>query len=731
MLRRATPLMPALALIFLASVPPTTAQEVRDTTAAATPLQVGQLVERAIDAREVHGYTLVLPKGTFLHAVVEQIGANLSVAAYGPEGDTLIEADSLVYDGPEALLIEATRPGTHRLEVRWVWGAQGRYTLRVETRTAAEQEAFLARERATAEAARTWMRERAIPLATVEAEHGFADLEPLRPIVGDARIVALGEATHGSREFFQLKHRMLEFLVSELGFDIFAMEATLPEAMDVNRYVLTGQGDPARALAGMYFWVWDTEEVLELIRWMRRYNEDPRHQRMVKFYGFDMQFMPRAARITLDYLRRVDTAAAPAALEPLADPFLARDVSSRWPRERRQALLASIRELAVQMDERQDEYAARTSAGEWDLARRHVHVLQQALEMMTAARGGLVRDSAMAANVAWMLEREGPGSKAVLWAHNLHIATQPGLLGWHLRRRFGDGLRVFGFSFDQGGFQARDAMVDGTLRAWQVGPAPEGTVDAQLAAAGLGIAAWDLREVPDTGLVASWFDAPRATRSVGSGYTDRTPEWYWWRGRVADAYDVLLFVGETHTARANPTGTRPAMFQPPAPAPVNTNFEDGEPGEWPPGWRGPTGIARVEWDVALTREDARRGAQAVVINRKADGGYGETHAELRQTIDASQWRGQRVTLRASVRVEATTPASRAYVWLEVTAPRRPGRGRGFYDNMADRPITAPDWREYQITAAVPEDANTVSFGFVFVGAGRAWLDEVSLETTRD
>ncbi|HTY89198.1 MAG TPA: hypothetical protein VMB80_17255 [Candidatus Acidoferrum sp.] len=86
----------------------------------------------------------------------------------------------------------------------------------------------------TAEAARRWLSTNAIRLETVEAGHGFADLQPLKPVIGPARIVALGEATHGTREFFQLKHRMLEFLVTEMGFNIFAMEATLPESFDIN-----------------------------------------------------------------------------------------------------------------------------------------------------------------------------------------------------------------------------------------------------------------------------------------------------------------------------------------------------------------------------------------------------------------------------------------------------------------------------------------------------------------
>jgi erythromycin esterase-like protein len=75
-----------------------------------------------------------------------------------------------------------------------------------------------------------WMKANAVPLTTVVAGNGFADMRPLAKLIGNARIVALGEATHGSREFFQLKHRMLEFLATEMGFTIFSIEANMPEA---------------------------------------------------------------------------------------------------------------------------------------------------------------------------------------------------------------------------------------------------------------------------------------------------------------------------------------------------------------------------------------------------------------------------------------------------------------------------------------------------------------------
>lgn len=131
-----------------------------------------------------------------------------------------------------------------------------------------------------------WIRGNAIPLKTVQAGNGFADMEPLTKIVGNARIVALGEATHGTREFFQLKHRMLEFLATRMGFTIFSIEANIPEAYRLNDYVLNGKGDPAQLLKGMYFWTWDTKEVLEMIQWMREFNQSGKGR--IAFTGFDM-----------------------------------------------------------------------------------------------------------------------------------------------------------------------------------------------------------------------------------------------------------------------------------------------------------------------------------------------------------------------------------------------------------------------------------------------------------
>ena len=149
-----------------------------------------------------------------------------------------------------------------------------------------------------------WIRAHAIPIQTVEAGHGFDDLQPLAKVVGDARIVALGEATHGTREFFQIKHRLIEFLASQKGFTIFSIEANMPEAYRLNDFVLHGNGDPKQLLKGMYFWTWDTEEVLDMILWMREFNRSGKGR--IEFTGFDMQTPDVAMDIVRSFVKEHD-----------------------------------------------------------------------------------------------------------------------------------------------------------------------------------------------------------------------------------------------------------------------------------------------------------------------------------------------------------------------------------------------------------------------------------------
>ena len=162
-----------------------------------------------------------------------------------------------------------------------------------------------------------WLRANAIPLETCEAGHGFTDLEPLAALVGDARIVSLGECTHGTREVFQMKHRLVEYLASRRGFTIFSIEANMPEAYRLNEYVLEGKGDPKQLIAGMYFWTWNTEEVLAMVEWMREFNRSGKGR--IEFTGFDMQTPDVAMDVVLDFLETADPQRVPGVKKTYGD----------------------------------------------------------------------------------------------------------------------------------------------------------------------------------------------------------------------------------------------------------------------------------------------------------------------------------------------------------------------------------------------------------------------------
>ncbi len=149
-----------------------------------------------------------------------------------------------------------------------------------------------------------WIKNHAVSFKTPRARSGLEDLAPLENIIGDARIVALGEGTHGTREFFQMKHRLVEFMASEMDFTIFSIEANMPEAYRLNDYVLTGKGNPKELIAGMYFWTWYTQEVLDMVLWMREFNKSGKGR--IEFTGFDMQTPDIAMEIVEDFVRRVE-----------------------------------------------------------------------------------------------------------------------------------------------------------------------------------------------------------------------------------------------------------------------------------------------------------------------------------------------------------------------------------------------------------------------------------------
>jgi erythromycin esterase len=495
------------------------------------------LVGHATDPRGA-----LVPGLRILASRVSKEHGDLWVAEPGPDGRftvALPEARyvvSIVADGFETEVRRVASGETQPLDVRLVSVAEA---------TAPAPDAVVAAIRAAA-----------IPLTTVEAGHGFRDMERLKPAVGDARIVGLGEATHGSREFFQLKHRMLEFLVSEMGFSVFAIEANWPEALAVDEYVVTGRGDPAKALAGLYFWTWNTEEVLDLIRWMRRWNEDASHARKVRFAGLDMQVAEVAARAVQSFLAKQGawSAAWDEGFGILTTPDL-RDTWSSLKEERRAAASKAVSDVRDALQKQRPAGDAGAARDEWGLARQHLRIVEQ-FEQMHQGNPFDARERSMAENAAWVLEHAGPGARMILWAHNAHVSHGADVggvgrpMGAGLAARFGKDYLSVGFAFDSGSFQA--VPPKGPLRTFTVTSAPPGSADAALAATGLPLFALDLRALPAGSPAGDWIRVPRRTRSIGAVYDDSAPDKVFLREVLPEHHDVLLFVARTTAARPNP-----------------------------------------------------------------------------------------------------------------------------------------------------------------------------------
>ena len=142
-----------------------------------------------------------------------------------------------------------------------------------------------------------------IPFANVDAGTGFADLDPLRKIWQGARIVALGEATHGTSEFFRMKRRLTEFLVTQMGFRHFAMELDEDTAAGIEAYI-QGRGN-SNPVASLY-WPWRTQEVAAMLDWMRKYNESAAAPDRVYFHGIDYQGERRDFQMARNTLRLLD-----------------------------------------------------------------------------------------------------------------------------------------------------------------------------------------------------------------------------------------------------------------------------------------------------------------------------------------------------------------------------------------------------------------------------------------
>lgn len=389
-----------------------------------------------------------------------------------------------------------------------------------------------------------------------------ADYDDLIDLIGDARVVMLGEASHGTHEFYAVRAEITKRLIARHGFDFVAIEGDWPDAYRVDRWVKGGPGDARAALEGFKrfpTWMWRNVPVEGFIRWLRAFNDaradgDPR----VGFYGLDVYSLHTSMDAVVRYLERVDRAAADQAARHYAclDPFVEDTAAYAWQvhftdqsceeevlrtmldlRARRAAHVEAIGEEAV--------FDAEINALAAANAERYYRLM---------VRGGAttwnLRDRHMVAVLERLLAKHGPRSKAIVWEHNSHIgdfrATHEGAggylnVGQLVREAYGAASIAVGFGTHRGTVTCADAW-DGPPRYKRVPPAREGSYEHAFVRLDPKAFYLPLARIPHDDPAGAWLRETRGERAIGVVY-DPAREAYgnYVPTKLADRYDAYLF----------------------------------------------------------------------------------------------------------------------------------------------------------------------------------------------
>jgi erythromycin esterase-like protein len=311
---------------------------------------------------------------------------------------------------------------------------------------------------------------------------------------GDARVVLLGEASHGTSEFYRARAAISKRLIERHGFNIVAVEADWPDAATIDRYVRhrPWREGELRAFERFPTWMWRNTDVDAFIRWLREHNEQRQYEQMASFYGLDLYNLQASMRAVIDFLEKEDPEAAKiarrryACLEPWADhPATYGRMAIFEGYARCQApVLEMLRDLmqrnfdclTIECDEWLD---AAANARLVKNAEAYYRVMYEG-----AAESWNLRDTHMFETLNQLLDAKGPRSRAIVWAHNSHIGnaahTDMGKsrgelnIGQLCKDKFDAKARLIGFGTHTGTVAAADDW-DMPMRVKQVRPSLEGS----------------------------------------------------------------------------------------------------------------------------------------------------------------------------------------------------------------------------------------------------------------
>ena len=420
------------------------------------------------------------------------------------------------------------------------------------------------------------LREAGEPLAELDS----AAIDGLIERMGNARVVLLGEATHGTSEFYRLRALITRRLI-ERGFDFVAVEADWPDAARIDDYVLGGP--PRSSLAFTPFtrfpaWMWRNEEVLAFVEWLRAHNtrEAPSGRR-VGFHGLDLYSMFTSITAVLAYLDGVDPAAARLARDRYGSLMAWRDDPAAYGRavllgqgdSAETAVVTMLREL---LDRRLD-YSQRDGARFFDAA-QNARLVKDAERYYRAMYHGAVeswnlRDTHMFETLQALLAFYGPRSRGVVWEHNSHVgnatATELGArgelnVGQLCRSAFHDAAYIVGFATDHGTVAAAHDW-DEPVQRMQVRPALAGSYEALFHGTAVPAFALHLR-APRRQAVRAELSPERLERAIGVIYRPATERRsHYFSASLPHQFDELVWIDETHaiTPLPAPAPRRPEL----------------------------------------------------------------------------------------------------------------------------------------------------------------------------
>jgi erythromycin esterase-like protein len=399
---------------------------------------------------------------------------------------------------------------------------------------------------------------------------GARDYDGLMERVADARVVCLGEASHGTHEFYRERGRITRRLVEEKGFTIVAVEADWPDAYRANRWVRGSGGDRTadEALAGFTrfpTWMWRNREVVEFLTWLRAWNDTvPPGRAKTGFYGLDLYSMFASIEAVVRYLDQVDPQAARRARaryacfgryggDTQAYGYAAELGVTPGCRDEAVSQLVELQRRAAELAQRD----GRIPEDEFFYAEQNARLVANAEAYYRTmfgppAAGWNLRDTHMADTLEALLEHFGRGgarAKAVVWAHNSHVgdarATEPGdegelNVGQLARERWGGDAVLVGFSTYTGTVTAASDWDEPGERK-RVRPALEGSWEALLHEAG-GDFVLPLRDGGD----GDAFRQRRLERAIGVVYLPRSERVsHYFHARLAEQFDAVIHVDAT------------------------------------------------------------------------------------------------------------------------------------------------------------------------------------------